>query len=148
MTGSCRSGSGNSYIHYYSAEDQTWQPHGEYIRGDDNNAYINGLDELDGRLYTSWTVRETPDADTNHGVYFAYSDDEGRSWHDTNGTALSVPISTSDNSTLVWDIPQDSRLVNQEGQVIDAQGRFHVLMRDVLTGEHMYYHYMRSVDGE
>lgn len=55
-----RSGSGSSYIHRDSTSSGEWQPHGMYIEGDDNNAYISGLDSLDDRLYTSWTVRETP----------------------------------------------------------------------------------------
>ncbi|KAJ4249107.1 hypothetical protein NW762_012441 [Fusarium torreyae] len=125
-----------------------WSAQGMYIQGDDNNAYINGLDYLDGKLYTSWTVRETPDADTNHGVYFAYSNDDGKTWFNTNDTKLKKPISTSDGSTLIWDIPQNSRMVNQEGQLIDTKGRFHILMRDVLSGEHLYQHYLRNTDGK
>lgn len=141
------SGSGDSYIHHYDIGTQRWTAHGKYIEGDDNNAYINGLDVLDGRLYTSWTVRETPNADTNHGVYFAYSDDEGRTWHNTTGARLPSPISTADDSTLVWDVPQNSRMVNQEGQLVDAKGRFHVLMRDRLAGPHLYQHFLRETDG-
>ncbi|RBR07864.1 uncharacterized protein FIESC28_10482 [Fusarium coffeatum] len=143
-----QSGSGDSYIHRYSSSTGKWTAQGMYIQGDDNNAYINGLDYLDGKLYTSWTVRETPDADTNHGVYFAYSNDDGKTWFNTNDTKLSKPISTSDESTLVWDIPQDSRMVNQEGQYIDTKGRFHVLMRDVLSGKHLYQHYLRDTSGK
>ncbi|KAM0201025.1 hypothetical protein ACHAQD_011682 [Fusarium lateritium] len=142
-----QSGSGDSYIHRYSSSTGKWQAQGMYIQGDDNNAYINGLDYLDGKLYTSWTVRETPDADTNHGVYFAYSNDDGKTWFDTNDTKLEKPISTSDSSTLIWDISQNSRMVNQEGQLVDTKGRFHVLMRDVLSGEHRYQHYLRNTDG-
>ncbi|RGP78406.1 hypothetical protein FLONG3_3542 [Fusarium longipes] len=143
-----QSGSGDSYIHRYSASTGKWQAQGMYIQGDDNNAYINGLDYLNGKLYTSWTVRETPDADTNHGVYFAYSNDDGKTWFNTNDTKLTKPISTSDDSTLVWDIPQNSRMVNQEGQLVDTKGRFHILMRDVLSGKHLYQHYLRDVDGK
>lgn len=118
-----------------------------YIQGDDNNAYINGLDHLDGKLYTSWTVRETPNADTNHDVFFAYSDDDGKTWFNTNDTALELPISTADDSAMIWEVPQNSRMVNQEGQLADAEGRFHILMRDVLSGEHLYQHFLRDTDG-
>ncbi|KAG9501822.1 hypothetical protein J7337_007515 [Fusarium musae] len=143
-----QSGSGDSYIHRYSSSTGEWQAYGMYIQGDDNNAYINGLDYQDGKLYTSWTVRETPNADTNHGVYFAYSNDDGKTWFNTNGTKLAKPISTSDDSTLIWDVPQNSRMVNQEGQLIDTKGRFHILMRDLLSGEHQYQHYLRKADGK
>jgi hypothetical protein len=147
-TENCRSGSGDSYIHRYSASTGKWQAYGMYIQGDDNNAYINGLDYLDGKLYTSWTVRETPNADTNHGVYFVYSNDDGKTWFNTNNTKLAKPISTSDESTLIWDVPQNSRMVNQEGQLIDTKGRFHILMRDLLSGGHLYQHYLRNTDGK
>ncbi|KAH7151326.1 Endonuclease/exonuclease/phosphatase [Fusarium sp. MPI-SDFR-AT-0072] len=123
-----QSGSGDSYIHRYSASTGKWQAYGMYIQGDDNNA-------------------ETPNADTNHGVYFAYSNDDGKTWFNTNDTKLAKPISTSDDSTLIWDIPQNSRMVNQEGQLIDTKGRFHILMRDLLSGEHQYQHYLRKADG-
>ncbi|KAF5025529.1 hypothetical protein F66182_2434 [Fusarium sp. NRRL 66182] len=104
-----QSGSGDSYIHRYSSSTGKWQAQGMYIQGDDNNAYINGLDYLDGKLYTSWTIRETPDADTNHDVFFAYSNDDGTTWFNTNDTQLKRPISTSDKSAMVWEIPQKSR---------------------------------------
>lgn len=142
-----RSGSGDSYIHRYSYTTQKWQAYGKYIQGDDNNAYINGLDYVDGKLYTSWTVRETPDANTNHGFYFAYSDDAGRTWYNTKGEKLSSPISTSLESTLIEDVPQNSQMVNQEGQFVDAKGRFHGLMRDNLSGSSLYQHYLRDTDG-
>ncbi|EEU39056.1 uncharacterized protein NECHADRAFT_43140 [Fusarium vanettenii 77-13-4] len=143
-----QSGAGDSYIHRYSSSTGKWQAYGKYIEGDDNNAYINGLNSVNGKLYTSWTVRETPDANTNHDVFFAYSDDDGRTWFNTNGTKLPKPISTSLDSTLIWDIPQNSRMVNQEGQFVDAKGRVHVLMRDNLSGEHLYQHYLRDTNGK
>ncbi|KAJ4201756.1 hypothetical protein NW759_015525 [Fusarium solani] len=109
------SGNGDSYIHRYSSSTEQWRPYGRYLQGNDNNAYINGLDYLDGRLYTSWIIRETPNANTNHDLFFAYSDDEGQSWHSSDGTDLPVPISTDDDTPLIWNIPQNSQLVNQEG---------------------------------
>ncbi|RXG46323.1 hypothetical protein VDGE_20843 [Verticillium dahliae] len=142
-----QSGSGDSYIHRYSSSTQQWKPYGRYLEGDNNNAYINGLDYHEGRLFTSWTVRETPDANTNHGFYFAYSDDDGQTWLNSNGSALPQPISTALDEPLVWEIPQNSRMVNQEGQLVDSIGRFHSLMRDNITGHHLYQHYMRDTDG-
>ncbi|KAF4977944.1 hypothetical protein FZEAL_5592 [Fusarium zealandicum] len=143
-----QSGAGDSYIHRYSSSTGQWQAYGKYLEGSDNNAYINGLDYVDGRLYTTWTVRETPDANTNHGVFFAYSDDAGKTWFNTNGTELPSPISTAIDSTMIWEVPQNSRMVNQEGQLVDAKGRVHVLMRDNLSGEHLYQHYLRDSAGK
>ncbi|KFA46157.1 hypothetical protein S40293_03752 [Stachybotrys chartarum IBT 40293] len=140
-----QSGSGDSYIHRYSSSTGRWQAYGQYLQGDNNNAYINGLDYFNGRLYTSWTVRETPDANTNHDLYFAYSDDAGQTWRDTNGTSLAKPISAE--RPIVWRVGQNSQMVNQEGQVIDSRGRFHVLMRDNNSGQQRYQHYLRDTNG-
>jgi hypothetical protein len=115
------------------------------LEGNDNNAYINGLDVVNGRLYVSWTVRETPDANTNHDLFFAYSDDAGQTWRDTNGTSLPKPIPIE--RPMVWRIGQNSQMVNQEAQIVDARGRFHVLMRDNNSGQQLYQHYLRDANG-
>jgi hypothetical protein len=143
-----RSGSGDNYIHKYSSQTGKWQPIGRYIQGNDNNAYINGLDYCNGRLYTSWTVRETPNADTNHDVFFAYSDDLGWTWLNTKGIELKLPISTIDPATMIRRVPENSRMVNQEGQLVDAKGQVHILMRDNLSGNHLYHHYFRHQNGK
>ncbi|KAI9150589.1 Ulvan lyase, long isoform [Paramyrothecium foliicola] len=140
-----QSGSGDSYIHRYSTSTGRWQAYGKYLQGNDNNAYINGLDYHNGRLSTSWTVRETPDANTNHDVFYAYSDDDGRTWRNTNGAVLPKPIPAE--NPLVWRVPQNSQMVNQEGQLVDSQGRFHMLMRDNLSGKQLYQHYLRDTNG-
>lgn len=119
-----------------------------YIQGNDNNAYINGLDTYEGKLYTSWTVRETPDANTNHDLFFAYSEDSGQTWLNSDGEALEKPILADSPDVLVWEIPQNSGMVNQEGQLMDSQGRFHMLMRGNTSGEQVYEHYLRDTDGE
>lgn len=142
-----QSGSGDSYMHRYSSSTGRWQPYGQYIRGNDNNAYINGLDYHDGKLYTSWVVRETPDANTNHDVYFAYLNLNDRTWRNTFDVQLSVPISTASDQTRIWTVPQNSGMVNQEAQLVDAQGRAHILKRDKLSGTQRYQHYLRGSDG-
>nr|URT29638.1 AmpH [Beauveria felina] len=142
-----RSGSGDSYIHRYSARSGLWQPYGMYVQGNDNNAYINGLDTHDGKLYTSWTVRETPDANTNHDLFFAYSEDDGQTWFNTNGMPLPKPLLADAEEAMIWRISQNSGMVNQEAQLVDSEGRFHMLMRSNISGSQAYEHYVRSVDG-
>jgi hypothetical protein len=39
-------------------------------------------------------------------------------------------------------------MVNQEGQFVDARGRFHALMRDRTSGRQLYQHYMRGMDSK
>ncbi|KAK3172186.1 hypothetical protein Dsin_033004 [Dipteronia sinensis] len=127
--------------------ERQWSAYGKYLQGQDNNAYINGLDSINNRLSVSWCVRETPDANTNHDLFYAYSDDNGQTWKGSNGSTLVKPITPSILGAKVYDIPQNSQMVNQEGQVADSSGRFHVLMRDALSGTSMYYHYLRDSRG-
>lgn len=142
-----QSGAGDSYLHRYSSSNGQWQTYGKYIQGNDNNAYINGLDHFNGKVYTSWVVRETPDANTNHDVYFAYLDLASRNWYNSAGTQLSVPISTTSTQPRIWTVGQNSGMVNQEAQLMDASGRFHIIKRDKLSGTQLYQHYVRGLDG-
>lgn len=142
-----RSGAGDSYIHRYSTATGKWESYGMYVQGNDNNAYINGLNILDGKLYTSWTVRETPDANTNHDLFFAYSADDGKTWLNSNGTELPKPFLADSEEAKIWAISQNSGMVNQEAQLMDSKGRFHMLMRSNSSGEQLYEHYWRNLDG-
>lgn len=99
-------------------------------------------------MYASWTTRETPDPRTNHDVYFAYSNDDGATWKTTNGSTIAKPVVASSSDVLVYRIPQDSQIINQEAQCADRRGRFHALMRDNTTGIATFYHYMRSNKGK
>ncbi|KAL5117496.1 hypothetical protein ACEQ8H_004661 [Pleosporales sp. CAS-2024a] len=143
-----QSGAGDSWIHRYSSTSGQWSPVGKYLQGQDNNAYINGFSHSAGRLYVSWTVRETPDASTNHDFYFAMSDDAGSTWNQTNGQPVVLPITPSTPGIKIYTIPQNSQIMNQEAQCADDRGRFHALMRDNSTGTAQFHHYFRDVDGK
>ncbi|USP72786.1 uncharacterized protein yc1106_00060 [Curvularia clavata] len=143
-----QSGAGDSYIHRYSASTGKWSAVGKYFQGEDNNAYINGISSQGGKLFVSWTVRETPDASTNHDFFFAFSEDAGKSWKQTNGQSVAVPMKPSTPGVKVYTIPQNSQIINQEAQFADQKGRFHALMRDNTTGTAQFYHYMRTPEGK
>jgi hypothetical protein len=119
-----QSGAGDSYIHRYSATTGKWSPVGKYLQGQDNNAYINGITNQNGKLYISWTVRETPTPSTNHDFYFTYSEDNGVTWKQTNGQIVTKPITPSTTGIKVYTIPQNSEIINQEAQCADQKGRF------------------------
>jgi len=120
---------------------------GKYLQGQDNNAYINGITSQNDKLYASWTVRETPTASTNHDFYFAFSEDEGKTWKANSGSTVAKPITPSTAGIKVYAIPQNSEIINQEAQCADSKGRFHALMRDNSTGTARFYHYMRTSTG-
>jgi hypothetical protein len=143
-----QSGAGDSWIHRYSSTSGQWSQVNKYLQGEDNNAYINGFTNSAGKLFVSYTVRETPDASTNHDFYFALSEDAGRSWKQTNGQTVALPIKPSTAGIKVYTIPQNSQIINQEAQCADEKGRFHALMRDNSTGTSRFYHYLRTADGK
>ncbi|KAH5582603.1 hypothetical protein HBI24_117340 [Parastagonospora nodorum] len=143
-----QSGAGDSWIHRYSSTSGQWSQVGKYLQGEDNNAYINGFTNSAGNLFASWTVRETPDASTNHDFYFALSEDAGRTWKQTNGQTVALPIKHSTAGIKIYTIPQNSQIINQEAQCADEKGRFHALMRDNSSGTARFYHYLRTADGK
>ncbi|CAI4216126.1 unnamed protein product [Parascedosporium putredinis] len=125
-----RSGSGDSYLYKYSGG--SWTPIGKYIQGNNNNAYINGLDFANDTLTITWTWRETPDVVTNHDLGYAYSTDLGRTWNNNAGVSIG---------------PTNSGILNQEGQTVDAAGRVHVINRETVGGTLTWLHYWRGDDG-
>ncbi|KAF8477287.1 hypothetical protein BDZ91DRAFT_19441 [Kalaharituber pfeilii] len=147
------SGSGDSYIYLYNPSTGTWSSIGRYLQGNNNNAYLNGLDfsPTSNRLHAAWTWRETPDVVTNHDLAYAYSDDLGRTWRNNAGgsiaTAGSSPIRPSTSGITVFTIPQNSGILNQEAQTVDSQGRVHVLNRESRDGGFKWYHYWRNTNG-
>lgn len=89
---------------------------------------------------------------TNHDLGYAYSDDKGRTWKNNAGTTVATlatggVITPSTAGIHVYNIPQNSGILNQEGQIADAAGRFHVINRERTSGAFLWYHYWRSATG-
>jgi len=126
------SGTGDEALYEYSAG--VWSYIGTFINGTSagNNAYLFGIEyDTTGLLHVTWTVRETPDATTNHDLYYAYSKDRGRTWRNNAGSVVATTGTTpliADSSALkIWTIGQNRGLINQESQVVDSAGVVHVL---------------------
>lgn len=128
------SGDGDSFLWEYDANSTTWSYIGEYLNGTsvNENAYINGLHyDPSGKLHVSWVWRQTPDARTNHDVYYAYSDDDGRTWYNAEGaevgTTNSTPMTIHSSGLKVWTVGTNRGLINQESQAVDSKGGIHIL---------------------
>ncbi|MDA3879489.1 MAG: BNR-4 repeat-containing protein [Prolixibacteraceae bacterium] len=134
------SGDGDDFLWEYSADNGTWQYLGEYLNGTDvgENAYINGLHyDPSGRLHVSWVWRQTPDAQTNHDVYYAYSDDDGRTWNNSDGQqvgTLSNPMGMHSPGLKGWTVGTNRGLINQESQAVDNNGNIHILQSYIDEG--------------
>ncbi|PKS06299.1 hypothetical protein jhhlp_007047 [Lomentospora prolificans] len=141
-----QSGSGDSYLYKYSSG--AWSPIGRYIQGNNNNAYINGLDFANDTLTITWTWRETPDVVTNHDLGYAYSTDLGHTWKNNAGASIGSTVSPSSQGIHAFIIPQNSGILNQEGQTVDFGGRVHVVNREKVGGVLTWLHYWRGENGQ
>ena len=161
------SGSGDEYLWEYDGATHTWTSLGMFVSGtvDSINAYPHGLSYTKGgtRLHMSWCWRETPDASTNHDLYYVYSDDHGRTWKNSAGTAVATSgssyITKTSSGIKVWTINQNRGLINQEHMAVDSTGRVHVLLSHMPDGQaddatfdsartkSQYFDYWRSTSG-
>ncbi|MCA1744198.1 MAG: BNR-4 repeat-containing protein [Bacteroidales bacterium] len=128
------SGDGDSFLWEYDTETSAWTYIGEYLNGTsvNENAYINGIHyDPSGQLHVSWVWRQTPDARTNHDIYYAYSDNDGRSWYNADGqhvgTAGTAPMTIASQGLKVWTVGTNRGLINQESQAVDSKGGVHIL---------------------
>lgn len=149
------SGDGNSLLWDYSGTTHTWDYIGEYLHGRDyvgmpsgytsKCGYINGLHYTPNgtRLHVSLVWRETPTASTNHDVYVAYSDDDGRTWFNTAGKRIGTTGDNQVDNLLNYDsegfkilsINEQRGLINQEGQAVDSKGGIHILQSYMLDSQ-------------
>ena len=123
------SGNGNQYIDAYDPGTKTWRRVADpMVDGiaTGMNAYLNSLAyDSKGNLFASWTIRETPDWQTNHDLYAARSPDNGRTWFSTDGTALGRTINRAKADALakIVSMPVHSSLINQASMTMDRKGR-------------------------
>lgn len=161
------SGSGDEVLWEYDGASHVWQSLGMLISGiaDSINAYLHGLSYTPGgtRLHVAWCWRETSNASTNHDLFYAYSDDHGRTFKNNAGTVIattgSATINKSSSGAKVWTIGQNRGLINQEHMTVDQAGRVHVLLGHMpdaqvddtsfesARGKSQYFHYLRATDG-
>lgn len=140
------SGSGDVKIADYDATTGQWSStrfinrgrpgNGTYDDANNNpsnrrNAYHNGFHaDSTGRLHTTWTWREGTQ-DGNHDINYAYSDDKGVTWRNTDGVLVGTdasPITLNSPGIEVVDLDRRHALLNQQGQIVDRDGTVHVVM--------------------
>jgi hypothetical protein len=161
------SGNGDWIMYRHDAAENTWARVGMVIsragtyRGSTHRcAYHNDLlFDRNDRLHLAWVFREPGPHRTNHGLYYAYSDDRGATWHNNSGNpiadlAANRPIQVDSESIQVLDIPQNSWILNQDTMVLDSRNQPHMIMSRSMnvtpnladTNVHIM-HYWRTPDG-
>ena len=101
-------------------------------------AYYNDFVYQSGMLYLTWMWRETPDLITNHDLMFAYSEDNGTTWNNTNNISMSAPMHLNSNGIKVATIPQNSGMINHNACAVDGSGNVHAVVRSNSTYKHYY----------
>ena len=97
-------------------------------------AYLHDLlFDSRNRLHASWVFREIGASwASNHDLHYAYSDDQGLTWHNNAGEkiadlARNDPIELADPGIIVREIPVYSWLMNQACMALDSKDRPHVV---------------------
>jgi hypothetical protein len=118
------SGNGDLVLKRYAHATKTWSTRQQnLITGEGKaNAYPEFCVGPDGTFHLGWTWRSTPDVATNHNVCYTRSKDGGKTWTDSKGNVVEMPIKAS-TGEVALEIPQKSDLMNQTTIAADAQGR-------------------------
>ena len=66
---------------------------------------------LDNLYHITWCWRDNPDCATNHGLYYAYSQDL-KHWYNINNEVKVIPLLPTDKQFIVDDIPAGGGLLN------------------------------------
>jgi hypothetical protein len=166
---SVTSANGDGMIEEYDGEKQAWTPGlGKFISRDTGVLrvkgktshfrcpYINSISYVGSRLHASWTWRDRFEktlAQNNHSLCYAYSDDHGRTWQNTQGEVIGVtgeqPIHLDSQGLVVARIPINSRLSNQTTHYAFPDGSIHIVVfhRSKNSNARRYQHYWRSKEG-
>ncbi|KAJ3939952.1 uncharacterized protein N0V96_009945 [Colletotrichum fioriniae] len=162
-------GAGSDHLFRYRSKDQSYSYVGQFLTGVNNNPYINGISYANGRIHVSGTYRgfvwyegvDDPEARThtvqagpngpenNHNLFYVNSDDGGKTFNNTKGERLAnlevgETVYPDSEGLIVFDIPMNNGILNQEAQAADDDGGFHVLNRE----NEVWIHYYRSPEGQ
>ena len=117
---------------------------------------MNTLSYAGDRLHATWIWRDRFDKTSvrnQHDLCYAYSDDHGRTWHNSQGKVIgktgSEPIHLKSPGLVVAPIPINSRLSNQNTHYAHEDGRIHIVMIQRREGRwrSRYQHHWRGIDG-
>lgn len=133
------SGAANSHLFTYEAgrwfinTESSSQFINQHWSGGDGtvNAYPHGLVIQGGRWHVTWCWRDTPNVKTCHDLCYAYSEDSGKTWRNSEEEVIAVLgkrfITADSPSVAVWSIPTDSGYRNGGSMTVDHDGRVHVV---------------------
>lgn len=116
-----KSGAGNLVLQRYMHRSKQWiLLSNSLIDGcQKESAYWQAYVDDKGRLHLSWCWRKTCDVASNHDIcYMCSTDAECTKFADINGRIKQIP-QTPDNSEPIYNIAQNSGLINQTSMTVD-----------------------------
>ena len=118
--------------------------------------YMNDLCYAGDRLHASWFWRDKFKrtlASNQHDLCYVYSDDDGRTWHNSAGEVIGKTgdklIHLDSPGLVVSPIPIGSGVTNQNTQYAYTDGSVHIVagQRIESAGDRRYRHWWRTADG-
>lgn len=163
------SADGDGMIEEYDGVKHQWTPGmGKFISRDIGNftaggntslvrcPYMNDLCYSGDRLHASWFWRDRFEktlAKNQHDLCYVYSDDNGRTWCNTDedviGKTGNELIHLNSTGLVVSPVPIGSGITNQNTQFAFPDGSVHIVagQRKESVGERRYRHWWRDSDG-
>lgn len=116
------SGKGNMVMKVYDVKTKQWTSIQNNLLDGENqrSAYWQICVGKKG-IYMSWVWRESWDVSTNHDICYAFSADGGLTWEKSTKEKYNLPI-TKATAEVVWEVPQNSSLINQTAMTVDDVG--------------------------
>lgn len=164
------SGNGDGMIEEYDGSKHDWTPGlgkfiardiGEFTSGGATSQYrcpyMNALTYAGNRLHATWVWRdrfEKTRAGNQHDLCYTYSDDHGRTWHNSAGATIGKTgkefIHLNTRGLVVAEIPINQGLSNQTTHFAYPDGSIHVMVfHKPRNSRHTcYHHYWRTSKGE
>jgi hypothetical protein len=123
------SGNGDVVLKKYDAGKRAWRTlQSNLVKGESvvhpgvtQNAYTEMNVDVTGTIHLGWVWRRTPNVETNHDICYARSSDGGKTWTDSTGRVLALPI-TDATCEVAVKIPEKSDLINQTTMAADDAG--------------------------
>lgn len=123
------SGNGRLCLDRYDSSTHTWSAvQSPLLEGAGRSSPYWWRPEVsaDGVLHVAWCWRDSPDASSNHDIYYARSRDGGKTWENSAGAKLALPITVASDAR-VFAIATGQNLMNSCALATDAQNHPHIV---------------------
>lgn len=129
-----REGSSQAGQYYTASFNDSTKAFEAKVKLIETNLTVNAYEQrigigLDNSIHLCWGYRSaSSSADSNYGLFYAKSMDNGLTWTNADGT-INYPLPLNEaNCEKIADIAQSSGYVNQNGGAVDRDGKYHTCL--------------------